>query len=220
MTTGGNDAVWPKRFAAMAAIMVVMCSSSFVGSRFAGRVVERYERGAFIFWESVPLPDEQYPKALVIGEGPYVYVETNSARLLAQRLGVFMGSTWVEPEEADSGDARTQYRIEWHCGSEVSQSFDGLLVKDPPGVVVDQLDCSYTESDFGGCVCRYVILDNGELWRWRKWYTRFSPLERGLKMGALVVGFTAVWGASGALLSGATVCAWWMVLRRLWRSGM
>jgi hypothetical protein len=149
------------------------------------------------------------------GEGPYVYVETDSDSLFAQRLGVFQGNAWYVPERVSSEDAESYDRIRWQCGSDASRAFDSLLMTEPPGVVVDQLDCSYAESDFGGSISRYAILDNGELWRWRKWYTRFSPVEDGFKVGALLVGFTAVWGASGALMFGAAICAVWMVLRRI-----
>jgi hypothetical protein len=210
-----NNAAWPRRLAVVAAVLVVMCLSSSIGLRFGKGVVERYERGAFIPWESVPLPGGERPRSLATGEGPYVYVETDNGSLFRQSLGVFQGNAWSVPERPTSGDTESYDRIGWHCGPEASPAFDSLLMGKPPGVVVEQLDCSYTETDFGGSICRYVVLENGELWRWRKNYTRFSALDTGFRVSAFLVGLAAVWGASGALLFGASICAAWMVLRRL-----
>jgi hypothetical protein len=47
-------------------------------------------------------------------------------------------------------------------------------VPEPPGVVVEQAFCAHTATGGMGNVCLYVILDDGELWCWRK---RTSGME-------------------------------------------
>lgn len=129
-------------------------------------------QGRFVTWERAPLPNGERADQFVTGEGwtniygetkydPIVNVLTDQGRLFRRYLDYHGNeSAWEEAEQfdpekgtpgsCDRGDGDNSYQI-----------------RPPPGVVVERFECVVAYAEIGASY-RYVILDNGELWRWKK----------------------------------------------------
>ena len=109
----------------------------------------------------------------MIGEGPSVYVETDEGRLFVLHIGSYQ-EEWREAEGTDAsrngyGDCALAEAVSYQSG-------------ELAGVVVEELICSYWPApDAGGITDRYAILDNGEVWRWRRFGRNLNELWRHYK---------------------------------------
>jgi hypothetical protein len=193
-------------------LLLVLLSSlagCLVGQSAAGHV----QRGALVTWERVPLPKGQHPAYFIAGEGPYAFVKTDQGQLYAQALSLGINYVWEEMEQASGEYPNSKYGIEGYCSLETLDSFRDLSTRRPPGAVVKQLDCSLTVIDAGWSWYRYVILDTGELWRWRMAIQRFPSLDMFVA-GALPTVLAVVGAVAGVSVFGFSVLA----ARRLHRS--
>lgn len=91
--------------------------------------------------------------------GNDAYVETEQGKLFVQDISE-LSNDWEEVEQV-STNTDVYGNI---CSTEDMHSH--YQIRKLVGVVVEQLDCTHghIEAQFPS---RYVILENGELWRWR-----------------------------------------------------
>ena len=124
----------------------------------AGYVVGQYRnRGVGVRWKIDPLPDGANAVALYAGPFSEIVAESEQGRFYAQMCTLTPERwRWVPDIIGDDESSRL-------CGHRADLS--ELSVGQPPGPVTDQLDCQIT-LEYTDVSCRYVILENGELWRW------------------------------------------------------
>ena len=124
-----------------------------MGFILAGYIVQ----GAFVAWEPAPLPTAQQIKHFKVGSDAYII--TKQGKLFVQDISE-LSNSWEEVAQV-SMDTDIYGSI---CTTEEIHSH--YQIRKPPGVVVEQLDCTYghIEAQFPS---RYALLENGELWRWR-----------------------------------------------------
>jgi hypothetical protein len=124
----------------------------------AGYGVGQYRnRGGSVRWEIDPLPDDARAVALYAGPFSEVVVESDQGRFYAQ-MCTLTPEQWRWIPDMIGDDEHTRM-----CGLRANLS--ELSIGKPPGPVTDQLDCQIT-LEYTDVSCRYVILENGELWRW------------------------------------------------------
>jgi hypothetical protein len=164
----------------------------------AGNIVAREKiRGASITWESIVLPGGQQPNHFVLDKGLNAYISTVQGTLLTQNLNCSPSNLWQEANKQAIQEETSLLRCTLD-GANINNSYKIQL---PPGRVAQQLDCEYRISpDGGGCNYRFVILDNGELWRWLKVSSGF--LDDIITYFVITGIFTTVGGLFGALLFG------------------
>lgn len=154
-----------KQLARSLAHLLIVLISTVVGFGLGFTVASAIDRGIFVAWEPVPLPNDHQPDHFVVGEGPNVYIETSHGKLLVLCLSYFaQGSTWQGVEQVNLEEDVCEY-ANGYCSLEGRHR--PYLVRQPPGIVVEQLDCHVCEMP--GCIVyRYVILDRHKVWRWSK----------------------------------------------------
>jgi hypothetical protein len=125
---------------------------------FAGYCVGQHQsHGGSVRWENDPLPDGA--RAFALHPGPFteVIAETDGGLSYVQ-MCTLTPEKWRRAPEMVSADQSTGL-----CGRHSDLS--DLNIQAPPGPAKDQLDCQIS-LEYTAVSCRYVILENGELWRW------------------------------------------------------
>ncbi len=119
--------------------------------------------GKFIDWEPIPLPHDQKAKQFVTGtestiNSPSVYIATEQDKLFVRHLDYSGESDWEQADQVNTGEESAQGT----CSTEdIHRSHQ---IRQPPGTVVAQLDCEVMRAEPIDSY-RYIILDNGEVWR-------------------------------------------------------
>jgi len=119
-----------------------------------------WSNGKVRVWDSAPLPEESLAHRFVIFEAPVVYVETDDGRVFVQHLSADE-PTWEQIRPAFLGEVSHTL-----SGSCAFTSSDWSGYRRPPGVIRERLECTLYRTILGGDEYRYVILDNGDVWRW------------------------------------------------------
>lgn len=144
-------------------VVIVTLTACFVGHAIGASQM----RGSFINWQLVQLPNMQRPDHFVLGEGHVAYVKTTEGNLLSRPLFCTPDISWHEVEGGSPTTSPSGNSL-GHCALNDTTVNADLTIRNPPGTVVEQLDCLYRiGADGGGCNFRFVILSNGELWSWR-----------------------------------------------------
>jgi hypothetical protein len=117
-------------------------------------------------WKQVPLPDEQQPDHFLATRAPVARVVSDQGRSFTQPC---FGSDDVDWDEIPA-EQEVAYNHHGSCSINGDWATRDSLgeIPEPPGAVVEQAYCAHTMAGGMGDVCLYVILDNGELWCWRK----------------------------------------------------
>jgi hypothetical protein len=147
-------------------------------------VGQHQNRGGAVRWELDPLPDGALALALYAGPFSEVVAESDQGRFYAQMCTLTPEQwRWIPDLIGDDESTRV-------CGqhSDLSE----LSVGPPPGPVKDQLDCQIS-LEYTAVSCRYVILENRELWRWHF----VGPGLQGVLEG---FGATIIFAIGGGLL--------------------
>lgn len=123
-------------------------------------------------WRQVPLPDEQQPDHFLATRAPVARVVSDQGRSFIQACFGGDDVDWAEmpaeEEIAYNHHGSCSINGDWATRDSLGE------VPEPPGVVVELTRCSHMATGGMGDVCLYVILDNGELWGWRKRTTRME----------------------------------------------
>lgn len=138
-------------------LIVVALITALIGLGLGLKEYQKWWTDASDDWEPVPLPGSRQPDHFIIAEGPYVYVQSTSGVLFAQRAGE---STW-EPAQ---GPMPKDDRLYGGCHPEDTDVASAWESR-PPGTVTQALECSYATSAETGFILRYVILTNNGIWR-------------------------------------------------------
>jgi hypothetical protein len=155
---------------------------------FAGYCAGQHQsHGGSVRWERIPLPDGA--RAFALHPGPFTEVIAQvDGGLSYVQMCTLTPEKWRRaPEMVSDGESVGL------CGR--NSDLSGLSIGAPPGPVIDQLDCQIG-LEYTAVSCRYVILENGELWRW---HFVGPGLQGELEGFAKMVGYT-VGGASLGLV--------------------
>jgi len=136
---------------------VVVLAFACVGLLIGYGVGHHRRLGGSTPWESDPLPDGQRPVTLRAGPFTDVYVESEQGRLFVQTC-TLTPEEWRTASEWVSDGSNMPL-----CGQHSDLS--DMRIQAPPGPVKAQLDCQI-HLEYTAVSCRYVILENEELWRW------------------------------------------------------
>jgi hypothetical protein len=172
--------------------LAFMLVGAIIGLGWGLQKANAWLSGATIPWVAVPMPAGYVAKHFVLGEGPRVFVETEQGMLFVQPLSFEQESRWRETASVDSPTNPADPEASGHCGYEQYPFLSNQDIREPPGAVREQIDCSYMgHAELAGGF-RYVILENGEIYRW-------AAYKHGLEGLAMLIIYCSKGGAIGAL---------------------
>ena len=166
-----------------AGCFLIVVTFACIGPSAGYSVGHSQSRGGTVRWESDPLPDGQRPIVLHAGPMTDVYAESDQGRFYVQTC-TLTPEKWRRASELVTGGSNSPL-----CGRR--SDLTELRIPAPPGPVKARLDCQI-HLEYTAASCSYVILENGELWRWR-----FDG--PGLR-DFTILGNTAKFGAASGLL--------------------
>ncbi len=181
--------------------LFILLLGAFVGCAVGLFFGYAFLKGALSHWEHIPLPNGQKAdhfetEGELLLRTDEVYVVTRQGELFARRFDYFgIESDWQEVEQPNF---HKKYNV-GYCylvapGKHNPMSRHGhFWIRRPRGVVVQQLDCEYLY-DVIFAVYRYVVLQDGELWRWM--------MSGGFYMGLFTLFLSGLLFAVGGSLLG------------------
>ena len=132
-----------------------------VGLNIGWEKASREIRGESVQWAKVALPGGAKADHFVQGTGPAIFALTSDGALVSTSAPSF--SYWYLVASIEEGSARGDL-ITGSCGNKDMSM--GSLITQPPGVVKEQVDCSYKIPPEAGGYARFVLLEDGTIWRW------------------------------------------------------
>jgi hypothetical protein len=149
------------------AVIGFVILSGVLGLILSAYAMEAATNESQIEWEHVDLPEGYSADHFEIGDGPYLYLMTKEAVLLAQLLRTDQQFHWIIVGESPfEGDPLNQ-----HARADciiAPNEIDDPWIQKPPGLIREQLLCGYMRhAEYTGEI-RYVLLEDHGLWRWAK----------------------------------------------------
>lgn len=151
---------WANHLLLAAATLVVTLASAYASSRAGYQVGWHADSGKGPPpWMRLRLPLWRQPGYFLSSDDGDALVVTQAGDLYKHNC--LLGNGWERAKE----DERSDWNNHGSCST--GDWFGDLEIPLAPGVVVDRLDCGFASNPVT-LACRYVILENGELWVWEK----------------------------------------------------
>ncbi len=149
---------------------------AIVGIVVSNWLIFAWSEGKFTSWEAAYLPEEASASHFVVALGPVVYVESDDGTLFAHPIS-FDKPPWEEIPRSFLEKVPFASGEDGDCQL-TSEGWGGY--RKPPGVVRERLECTIYGYEGISDDFRYVILEDGGVWRWE---------HVGLGWGGLLVLF-------------------------------
>jgi len=188
------QAGWKGWLASFSIALVALIVGFLVGNKSAEALFVPPNNETPGTWESVPLPDGQQPDSFVIPE------KQSPAAHIVVKSGLTMhNACYSDLEHASWIVGEAGYNHHGSCdlgGPSWAGMAEMAEATGAPGEVTQRLYCCHTTGGGEGDACLYVILENGQVWRWRK------PLHGELLVELQKALSMFLWGAVGAIGGG------------------
>jgi hypothetical protein len=149
--------------------------------------------GIHVPWKPVSIPSGVQPDHFIPGDEPWLYVATEEGTVFGHPVHHKEVIPWQEVGEdtLELGEIFEYTRV--GCGEE-NQFLASREIPDPPGTIVDQVDCYYRGHPEVSGAYRYVILEDGSIWRWGAFQQGLEGLGIILYYGSIGLGLGALTG--------------------------
>jgi hypothetical protein len=122
--------------------------------------------GVNVEWQDVSLPDGIVPDFFTQGEGPYAFVMTTNGDIFAHLINPNKLYVWQLVDDSPLAGDPFYTNATSECKT-IEPAITERWMQDPPGVIREQLSCDYMRHAEYKAEVRYVLQEDGSIWRWR-----------------------------------------------------